>query len=238
MAVVDEVPASALAVYAHPDDPEISAGGTLARWAAAGAEVWILITTRGDKGTPDPDADLAAVAARRVEETAASVELLGLAGHFHLDHGDGDVDEAVLREEIVRTVRTLRPEVILGPDPTAVFFGDSYINHRDHRVTGWAVLDAVAPAAGNAHYYPEHRRDGLDVHHVASVYLSGTLEPNCWIDIADTLERKIDALFCHASQLTETEDWFREYLRQSAEEAGRAAGVPYAESFRRISNGG
>ena len=127
MAVFDEVPASALAVYAHPDDPEISAGGTLARWAAAGAEVWVLITTRGDKGTPDPDADLAAVAARRVEETEASVETLGLAGHFHLDHGDGEIDEPRLREEIVRHVRTLRPEVVLGPDPTAVFFGDSYI---------------------------------------------------------------------------------------------------------------
>ncbi|HUV09695.1 MAG TPA: PIG-L family deacetylase, partial [Acidimicrobiia bacterium] len=99
MAVVDEVPASALAVYAHPDDPEISAGGTLARWAAAGAEVWVLITTRGDKGIPDPDADLAAVAARRVEETAASVEVLGLAGHAHLDHGDGEIDEPRLREE-------------------------------------------------------------------------------------------------------------------------------------------
>ncbi len=238
MTVVDDVPASALAIYAHPDDPEISAGGTLARWAAAGAEVWILITTRGDKGTPDPDADLAAVAARRVEETAASVERLGLAGHFHLDHGDGELDEPRLREEIVRHVRTLRPEVVLGPDPTSVFFGDSYINHRDHRVTGWAVLDAVAPAAGNAHYYPEHRSEGLAVHSVERVYLSGTLEPNCWIDISATLEAKIDALFCHASQLTETGDWFRDFLRQSAEEAGRAAGVPYAESFRRISTGG
>jgi len=238
VAVVDEVPASALAVYAHPDDPEISAGGTLARWAAAGAEVWVLITTRGDKGTPDPEADLAAVAARRVEETEASVEMLGLAGHFHLDHGDGEIDEPRLREEIVRHVRTLRPEVVLGPDPTAVFFGESYINHLDHRMTGWAVLDAVAPAAGNAHYYPEHRQDGLDVHQVRSVFLSGTLEPNCWIDISATLERKIDALFCHASQLTETGDWFRDFLRQSAEEAGRAAGVPHAESFRRISTGG
>jgi len=237
VAAVDEVPASALAIYAHPDDPEISAGGTLAKWAAAGAQVWVLITTRGDKGTPDPDADLAAVAATRVEETAASVELLGLAGHFHLDHGDGEIDESCLREEIVRHVRTLQPEVVLGPDPTAVFFGDSYINHRDHRVTGWAVLDAVAPAAGNAHYYPEHRGDGLGVHHVGRVYLSGTLEPNCWIDISATLERKIDALFCHASQLTETGEWFRDFLRQSAEEAGRAAGVPYAESFRRITIG-
>ena len=67
-----------------------------------------------------------------------------------------------------------------------------------------------------------------------AVYLSGTLEPNVWVDIAATLERKIEALFCHASQLVETGDWFREFLRDTAEAAGRAAGVTYAEAFRRI----
>jgi LmbE family N-acetylglucosaminyl deacetylase len=237
-AVATETPASALAVYAHPDDPEISSGGTLARWAADGATVWVLITTRGDKGTDDPDADLDALAQRRVEETAASTAALGLAGHFHLEYGDGElVDDRDLRSQIVRYVRDLRPEVVLCPDPTAVFFGSSYFNHRDHRVTGWATLDAVAPAAGNPHYFPEHLGEGLDVHHVRTVLLSGTLEPDCWVDITATLERKIDALFCHESQLTETGDWFREFLRQSAEDAGRAAGVPYAEGFRRLTFG-
>jgi LmbE family N-acetylglucosaminyl deacetylase len=76
------------------------------------------------------------------------------------------------------------------------------------------------------------------VHHVQAVYLSGTLEPNTWVDISDTLERKIDALFCHASQLTETGEWFRQFLRDRAEEAGREAGVGYAEGFRRLSFGG
>ena len=237
-------PASALAIYAHPDDPEISAGGSLARWAADGAEVWVLITTRGDKGTVVPDADLDALAGRRLGETAAAVERLGLAGHFHLEYGDGElVDDAALRGQIVRYVRELAPEVVLCPDPTAVFFGDTYFNHRDHRVTGWAVLDAVAPAAGNPHYFPEHRAEGLSVHQVDSVLLSGTLEPNCWVDITDTLEAKIDALFCHESQLSDPSssmdgDWFRGFLRQSAEDAGRAAGVRYAEAFRRISLGG
>jgi LmbE family N-acetylglucosaminyl deacetylase len=206
--------------------------------------VWVLITTRGDKGTLDPDADLEALAARRLGETAAAVERLGLAGHFHLEYGDGElVDDAALRRQIVRYVRELAPEVVLCPDPTAVFFGDTYFNHRDHRVTGWAVLDAVAPAAGNPHYFPEHLAEGLSVHHVESVLLSGTLEANCWVDITDTLEAKIDALFCHESQLSDPNssmdgEWFRGFLRQSAEDAGRAAGVRYAEAFRRISLGG
>src|SRR3954447_20325309 len=202
MPAPDELPARALAVYAHPDDPEISAGGTLAKWAEAGTEVWVLITTRGDKGTQDPGADLEALTARRIDETADAVALLGFAGHLHLGYPDGElVDDQELRGSIVKVLRELRPEAVLCPDPTAVFFGDGYFNHRDHRVTGWATLDAVAPAAGNPHYFPEHSGPGMSVHSVREVYLSGTLEPNCWIDISDTLERKIDALFCHASQL-------------------------------------
>ena len=218
-----------------PTTPRSPPGGTLARWAAAGAAVWVLVTTRGDKGTDDPDADLDALTALRVEETAQASALLGLAGHFHLGYDDGELpDDRELRGAIVRFVRELRPDVVLCPDPTAVFFGDGYFNHHDHRVTGWATLDAVAPAAGNPHYFPEHVREGLDVHQVRAVYLSGTLEPNIWVDIGDTLERKIDGLFCHASQLVEAGDWFRQFLRERAEQAGADAGMRYAEAFRRI----
>jgi LmbE family N-acetylglucosaminyl deacetylase len=230
-----DVPGRVLAIYAHPDDPEISAGGTLARWAAAGAQVHVLITTLGDKGTNDPDADPKTLARLRMQETEDAALVLGLAGHHHLDHSDGELeDDRGLRLELTRAVRELRPDVVCCPDPTSVFFGDSYFNHRDHRITGWAALDAIAPAAGNPHYFPELRKEGLDVHHVRAAYLSGTLEPNVWIDITDTLERKIEALFCHGSQLVETGEWFRTFLRESAEGAGKAANVTYAEAFRRI----
>jgi LmbE family N-acetylglucosaminyl deacetylase len=229
-----EVPPCALAIYAHPDDPEISAGGTLARWAAAGADVHVLVTTRGDKGTSDPEADPEALVEIRGKEMAAAARVLGLASAERLDHADGELDDdRALRLDLVRAIRRLRPDVVLCPDPTAVFFGDGYINHRDHRATGWATLDAVSPSAGNPHYFPELRAEGLDVHQPRALYLSGTFEPNVWIDITDSLDRKVDALFCHASQLREGE-WFREFLRESAEAAGRAAGTTYAEGFRRI----
>ncbi len=230
-----DVPARALAVYAHPDDPEISAGGTLARWADEGCEVHLLITTRGDKGTSDPSVDPAVLTDLRLQETAAAAKVLGLAGVAHLGHPDGELpDDLGLRAEITRHVRDVRPDVILCPDPTAVFFGDRYYNHRDHRVTGWATLDAVAPAAGNPHYFPDQVADGLAVHSVGAVYLSGTLEPNVWVDVSATHERKVEALFCHASQLTETGEWFREFLRERGEEGGRRVGVRYAEGFRRV----
>ena len=229
------MPNSALAVYAHPDDPEISAGGTLARWAEAGADVWVLITTRGEKGSHDPDADLDELARTRVDETAKAAELLGIRDHFHLDYPDGALPGRPLRADIVRHIRMLRPEAVLCPDPTAVFFGDTYFNHLDHRVTGFATLDSVAPSAGNPHYYAEHLAEGLKVHEVSTVYLSGTLSPNIWVDIGPTLERKIDALFCHQTRMeAATGEGFRQFLRERAEEEGRTAGVRYAEGFRRL----
>lgn len=235
-ALLTETPSSVLAVYGHPDDAEISAGGTLTRWAGDGAQVWLLVCTTGDKGSQDPDQDPDELARLRVDETAAAARLMGFAGQFHLDYADGDLENGPdLRRQIVELVRRLRPEVLMCPDPTAVFFGDRYYNHRDHRAAGWAALDAVAPDAGNPHHFPEQLAGGLECHHVSQVFLSGTFEPNCWVDVSATIETKIDALFCHASQLVETGDWFRQFLRDRAEDAGREAGVSYAEAFRRLS---
>src|SRR3954465_11834267 len=229
--LVDTIPARVLGVYAPPDDPEISCGGTLARWAKGGSAVHVLICTRGEKGSPDPKQDPDERAAIRKEEMAAAAEVLGLAGHRSLDNDDGDLENTPeLRRHIVSVIRDVRPDVVVCPDPTAVFFGNSYYNHHDHRATGWAALDAVAPAAGNPHYFPE----AGPVHQVSSVYLSATMEPDVWVDVSDTLELKIEALFRHTSQLTESGEFFRAFLRERAEEGGRIAGVPYAEGFRRL----
>ena len=63
--------------------------------------MWLLITTRGDKGTSDPDADVEALARVRVEETAKAAALLGFEGHFHLDHPDGELhDDKELRARV------------------------------------------------------------------------------------------------------------------------------------------
>jgi LmbE family N-acetylglucosaminyl deacetylase len=229
--LVETVPARVLGVYAHPDDPEISCGGTLARWAKAGSEVHVLICTRGEKGSQDPDQDPDELASIRIKEMDAAAEVLGLAGHRSLSYGDGEIENTVeVRGQIVEEIRRVRPELVVCPDPSAVFFGNSYYNHHDHRATGWAALDAVAPAAGNPHYFP----DAGPVHHVKNVFLSATIEPDVWVDVSDTLDLKIEALFRHTSQLTETGEFFRSFLRERAEEGGRVVGVRYAEGFRRL----
>ena len=228
-APVDDAPSRALVVYAHPDDPEVSCGGTVARWAAAGCEVHVVICAAGDKGSSDPAVRPDELARRREAEVAAAAGVLGVSAYHLLRHPDGEVENTrALREELVALVRQLTPQVVVCPDPTAVFFGSSYFNHRDHRQVGWATLDAVAPAAGNPHYFP----DAGPAHQVEAVYLSGTLEPDLWVEITTTIETKAQALLCHASQLGETAEWLRQVVHQRAEEGGKVAGVAYAEGFR------
>jgi len=230
--LLDEVPERALAVYAHPDDPEVSCGGTLASWAAAGAEVHVVIGAKGEKGTADPDADLDALAVQRAREVAAAADALGLAGVHLLGHPDGELDAVPgLRGEIVALIRSLRPTTVVCPDPTAVLFGDGYVSHVDHRTIGWATLDAVAPAAASPHYFP----DLGPAHQVATLLLSGTLEPDVWVDIDDVLDEKVAALFAHESQLADdASEWLGDFVRQRAADEGRRAGVASAEAFRRI----
>ncbi len=231
MTLVEEIPGRVLAVYAHPDDPEVSCAGTLALWSAAGAEVHLTICNAGDKGSRDPAADPAAVAATRAAEAAAAASVMGLAGHDILGYPDGElVNDDGLRRRLVSSIRRLRPDVVIAPDPTAVFFGDSYVNHHDHRAVGWAVLDACAPMAASPLYFPGTGA----AHHVGTVLLSGTLEPDSWVDIGAGLAAKIDALRCHRSQLGDGAEVVPEVVTARAEEAGALAGVPHAEGFRRL----
>jgi LmbE family N-acetylglucosaminyl deacetylase len=230
--VVEAVPARALAVYAHPDDPEISCGGTLATWAAAGCEVHVLIACAGDKGSMDASVEPVELAAARATEVAAAAAALGVSAVDRWAVPDGELDRVDdLRARLVGLVRAARPEVVVAPDPTAVFFGDGYVNHVDHRTLGWALLDAVAPAAASPLYEP----DRGPAHQVGTLLLSGSLEPDAWVDIEAGLEAKVRALFSHTTQLAaDADDWLADFVRSRAEEEGRRAGLGLAEGFRRI----
>ncbi|MGI8493419.1 MAG: PIG-L deacetylase family protein [Acidimicrobiales bacterium] len=229
--LMGEVPSSALAIYAHPDDPDVSAGGTLSAWASAGCLVHVCICADGDKGSSDPSVQPSRLIERRRKEVAAAGKSLGVAAHHWLEYRDGDLDnDLALRRRLVCLIRDLRPAAVVAADPTAVFFGQHYVNHRDHRAVGWATVDSVSPASANPHYFP----DQGPPHRVGALYLSGTLEPDVWVDISSSIDQKISAVACHASQVGDRDEWLRTVVRQRAEEAGRKAGVQYAEEFRRV----
>lgn len=231
VALLAEPPRRVLAVYAHPDDADVSCGGSLAKWARDGADVQLVVCTRGDKGTTDPDVDPDVLARRRAVETDEAAAVLGLQAWHGLDHLDGELeDDRTLRSELVGWVRRVRPDTVLCPDPTAVLFGDHYVNHRDHRTVGTATLDAVAPAAARPLYFPEHG----PAHQVSRVLLSGTLAPTVWVDVSTTIESKLQAVACHRSQLDGAGSWATDAVRSRAEDEGRRAGVRCAEAFRLV----
>jgi LmbE family N-acetylglucosaminyl deacetylase len=234
--LVTGVPDVALAVYAHPDDADVACGGTLALWARHGCAVHLVVCTDGGRGTVDPDIPPAELARHRAGELAEAAGTVGLASHRVLGATDGELDRRpTFVGELVALVRSLRPEVVLGHDPTAVFFGQEYFNHRDHRVAGWGLLDALSPSAALPHYFPE----AGPPHQVSETYLSGTLEPDVWVDITETVEIKAAAVECHRSQFAGAETgWAAEAVRRRAEEEGRRAGVAHAEGFRRLRLGG
>jgi LmbE family N-acetylglucosaminyl deacetylase len=229
--LLGEVPARAMAVYAHPDDPEVSCGATLAHWAAQGAEVRLVVVNAGDKGSPDPATDPAELTGRRAGEVRAAAAVLGLAGVDMLGLPDGEVtNDLALRGRLVGLLRQHRPEIVVCPDPTAVFFGDSYVNHRDHREVGWAVVDAVAPAAASPLYFPE----AGSPHQVHALLLSGTFEADAWVDVSDAVEAKVAAVACHESRVGSDPALVADLLRARLAETGAQAGVDHAESFRRL----
>ncbi len=225
-----------LAVFAHPDDAEIAAGGTLAKWCAAGREVHLLVLTKGDRGSSDPGLDRVELARVRATETLAAAATLGLASAHVLGIPDGELDNTTgVRAEVVRRIRELRPTTVLSCDPTAWFFENRYYNHSDHRTAGVVALDSVFPGAGNPHFFSEHLAEGLEPWNVKDVWLGWTLEPNHREDVSSFFRTKIAALAEHRSQMQEGIRFFEEELEREAAEVGAAIGVAYAEPFRVLS---
>jgi LmbE family N-acetylglucosaminyl deacetylase len=223
----------ALAIFAHPDDAEICAGGTLAAWAAAGREVHLLVLTNGDRGSQDPKMSRAELAAIRLTETQSAATLMGLASVLVLSTHDGDLQNTPeIREAVVRRIREVRAETVLSCDPTSVFFENRYYNHSDHRMAGWVALDSAFPGSGNPHFYSEHLGEGLGVQDVHSVWLGWTNEPNHTYDTTGHFAAKVAALAEHASQLEEGIAFFEAFMGEDAKRSGEKIGVEHAEEFR------
>jgi LmbE family N-acetylglucosaminyl deacetylase len=223
----------ALAVFAHPDDAEICAGGVLAKWASGGRDVHLLILTNGDRGSTDPTASRAELAATRREETEAAADVMGLASARVLSTPDGELENtSIIREAVTRRIREVRAETVVSCDPTAVFFENRYYNHSDHRTAGWIALDSCFPGSGNPHFFSEQLGEGLRTQDVFDVWLGWSNEPNRIEDVSGFFDPKIQALARHASQLTEGIRFWDEAMRTEAKASGEKIGVELAEEFR------
>ena len=227
-------PSRFMVIVAHPDDADFGPAATAARWIDAGSTGWLVCCTSGDAGGEDPDADPLALAALREAEQRTAVEIIGYEGVSFLHQPDGALaNDLALRELLVREIRSFRPDAVLATDPEALFYDDGGINHTDHRAAGLAAIDAVYPAARNPMSFPWLARDGLAKHNVRRLYLFWSNHPTVWIDITATIDRKVDALRAHASQIHEPAK-LAERIHEWAREVGEPIGARAGERLRLI----
>jgi LmbE family N-acetylglucosaminyl deacetylase len=225
-------PAEVMVVTPHPDDAEIGAGGTVARWIGEGKRVVYVVCTNGNKGSADPEMQPEKLAAIREEEQRAAAWSLGVAEVVFLRHPDQSLEDTIeFRKELVRLIRRYRPHTVLTCDPYQRYFWW----HRDHRITGRVTLDAIFPCARDFHSFPELLEEGLQPHKVSEVLLWGSEEPNYRSDVTATFAAKMAALSCHRSQIgdkiaPELEKRFIEWHRTMAEGEDFELG----EAFHRV----
>jgi LmbE family N-acetylglucosaminyl deacetylase len=186
-----------------------------------------VLATSGDKGTHGSETRQE-LAAMREEEQREAARVLGVKEVFFLGYPDGWLQASTeLRGEIVRLLRIYKPDVVLTFDG----FRPSF-NHNDHRNIGIAVRDALYPAVRDHLYYAEHADEGLGAVRVNELLLVGSEQPNLFVDVSAFLEKKVDAMLSHASQVqTHDRD---EMLKNLRARGSRPGGRGMVESFRRV----
>jgi LmbE family N-acetylglucosaminyl deacetylase len=229
-------PKRALVVMAHPDDGEFIAGGTIARWAREGWEVYYCVVTDGNCGSSDPEMTSEKLIALRHEEHKAAARMLGAKEALFLHYVDSMLEPTLqVRKDIARLIRQVRPERMICQDPTMFWGGQGYINHPDHRAAGEATLAAIMPAAGTRLIFPDLLKEGLEPHDVGELYLASSRNADRWVDISETLEVKIEALRQHKSQIKDwnPEEEMTSWAKGTAEEARKHGhDFKYAEAFK------
>jgi LmbE family N-acetylglucosaminyl deacetylase len=221
-----------MVVAAHPDDPEFLAGGTVARLAKEGREITYVIVTNGNKGSGDRGVTSAQLAPIRAEEQRRAARVLGVERVEFLGYEDGEMEDTRdLRRDVTCQIRRWRPDLVITLNPHR-----TYKNfpgwHRDHRITGRVVLDCVYPLARDHLSFPELLPEH-EPHKVREVYVIQWEQPGLIVDITDTMELKLEAIRCHASQVGDFKT-VEARMRNRAATLGKEKGYACAEGFDHI----
>jgi LmbE family N-acetylglucosaminyl deacetylase len=219
-----------IVVAAHPDDLETMCGGTIFQLAQRGVEIFSVNCTLGDIGAQDTSLSRPALAAIRLQETAAAANLLGIHQTFSLGRPDGELlPDLALRAEIARLYRITQADTLLTFDPH--WTGQI---HPDHRAAGQAALDAYMPSKMPL-YRPEQLNEaGAALGCLTRVFMFSTdRDPEVLVDVTAVYPQKIAAALAHKSQFPDGEtnlDWLKELDKRPGEKIG----VFYAEQYKQI----
>ncbi|OFW77436.1 MAG: hypothetical protein A2201_12345 [Alicyclobacillus sp. RIFOXYA1_FULL_53_8] len=216
-----------LCIQPHPDDMDISCGGTLAKLATEGAHITYVTVTDGGAGTEVRKDEGELIAVRRGEQWAAGA-YIGVSDYVWLDYKDADaIPREQLQHDLIRIIREQRPDTIVTVDPWLM-----YEAHPAHRDTGLAAAAAVL-FCGMANIHPEHLEQGLQPFRPERVVFSFSAQPNTFVDITSTWERKLKAIRSHQSQFPDsTWSFYGKYLDLKSEEYGKQAGCARAEGLK------
>ncbi|MGH3974214.1 MAG: PIG-L deacetylase family protein [Pseudonocardiaceae bacterium] len=231
----------ALVIVAHPDDAEFWAGGTIAGWTGVGVAVTYCVLTDGETGGYDPSVPRGDMPHIRRAEQRKAAALLGVEDihFFGLPEGRLQPGDLQLRRELVRVIRTVRPQRVItwSPEWNWQRFRSC---HPDHRATGEIVLSAIYPDAGNQFAHLSLREDeGLEAWTVQEAWLLNSPQVNHYVDITETFDRKVAAVRLHESQVGNREDLAKE-LRERIASNTEAAQLPagrLAEAFQVVMAG-
>lgn len=233
-------PKVVLGIAAHPDDLDFGASGTMATFAAQGAEIYYLILTDGSKGSSDYDASPVELAKTREAEQRTALEIIGSKSDrvYFLNHPDGELEITMdIKAEVVKIIRTVKPDVVVTMDPSVLYSARrGFINHPDHRAAGQIALDAVFPLARDHMAFPQLFAEGYKPHKVKTMLLTNFEQHNFFVDITDVLDVKLAALAAHASQVPDMEGTTK-MVKEWSRAMGEEAGYMYAEAFMRIDVG-
>lgn len=234
-AVTAEQVQRVLVVAAHPDDIDFGSAGTVAAWTEAGLDVSYCVLTDGDAGGFDPEVPRSAIGGIRQDEQRKAAATLGVTDVEFLGYPDGRLTASFdLRRDISRVIRTVRPDRVLIQSPERDM-RNLYVSHPDHLAAGEAALCAVYPDARNPFAHPELlSEEGLEAHTVPEVWvMSVSGQADHYVDITDTIDRKIAALRAHTSQtshMTTLEERIRGWGAMQAQAAGLPEGR-FAEGY-------
>jgi LmbE family N-acetylglucosaminyl deacetylase len=231
----DEEVSRILVVTAHPDDVDFGLAGTVALWTDQGIEVVYCIVTDGDAGGFDPTVPRSEIPGIRRGEQEAAAKVVGVSDVRFLGYPDGRLEVTLdLRRDISREIRRVRPQRVVCQSPERNW-ERIYASHPDHMAAGEAAICAVYPDARNDFTFTELvSEEGLSAHAVPELWVMSGKEPNRFVDITATIDRKIAALRAHESQMTDA-DAMEERVRGWTAMTAKAGGLPdgsFAEAFQ------
>lgn len=231
-----DTPRKILVILAHPDDPDFFCGASIARWCQMGHQVSYFLLSKGQRGFPKKDTTLEDVVFTRMQEQLDAVDVYGVRKVEFSRFMDGElVADLEVRTEVIRKIRIEKPDIVVTSDPLTLFPAENRINHPDHRAAGQAVVDAIFPAAGNIRYLVEDSTGtALEPHQVKELWITLTTSPTIALPVTAYLEKKLDAIACHKSQVPWTRSELTQRFQERLEVNPVSGQLEFLEKFRRI----